>query len=158
MITGAALWPIMTAISSQLATRTHRYASALPTMPPTPGSKKPSSRAAWELEFWGSWGIWSNHEVLECWGKPSCVWTPPELFAFLCSHWVRMIPSLAYCTFLLAVGLSRIFLLAHFPHQVLGGLITGEQLGPQGGPGGASGSGRTSIGSSLRTVDPRVPL
>ncbi|XP_032704972.1 glucose-6-phosphatase 3 isoform X1 [Lontra canadensis] len=68
MITGAALWPIMTAISSQLATRTH-------------------------------------------------------------SHWVRMIPSLAYCTFLLAVGLSRIFLLAHFPHQVLGGLITGAVLG-----------------------------
>lgn len=31
MITGAALWPIMTAVSSQLATRTHRYTSALPT-------------------------------------------------------------------------------------------------------------------------------
>nr|XP_044600701.1 glucose-6-phosphatase 3 isoform X2 [Equus asinus] len=63
MITGAALWPIMTAISSQMATRTH-------------------------------------------------------------SRWVRMIPSLAYITFLLAVGLSRVFLLAHFPHQVLAGLIT----------------------------------
>ncbi|KAF6093846.1 glucose-6-phosphatase catalytic subunit 3 [Phyllostomus discolor] len=68
MITGAALWPIMTAISSQVATRTH-------------------------------------------------------------SRWVRMIPSLTYCTFLLAVGLSRIFLLAHFPHQVLAGLITGAVLG-----------------------------
>lgn len=75
MITGAALWPIMTAISSQMATRTH-------------------------------------------------------------SRWVRVIPSLAYCTFLLAVGLSRVFLLAHFPHQVLAGLITGEQLGRQGGPRG----------------------
>lgn len=42
-------------------------------------------------------------------------------------------PSLAYCTFLLAVGLSRIFILAHFPHQVLAGLITGEQLGQWGG-------------------------
>lgn len=31
MITGAALWPIMTAISSQVATRTHRYAWALST-------------------------------------------------------------------------------------------------------------------------------
>lgn len=31
MITGAALWPIMTAISSQMATRTHRYTLALPT-------------------------------------------------------------------------------------------------------------------------------
>lgn len=38
-------------------------------------------------------------------------------------------PSLAYCTFLLAVGLSRIFILAHFPHQVLAGLITGAVLG-----------------------------
>lgn len=47
-----------------------------------------------------------------------------------------MIPSLAYITFLLAVGLSRVFLLAHFPHQVLAGLITGEQLGQQGGPSG----------------------
>ncbi|VFV37614.1 glucose-6-phosphatase 3-like [Lynx pardinus] len=68
MITGAALWPIMTAISSQVATRAH-------------------------------------------------------------SRWVRVIPSLAYCTFLLAVGLSRVFLLAHFPHQVLAGLITGAALG-----------------------------
>ncbi|XP_015995170.2 glucose-6-phosphatase 3 isoform X1 [Rousettus aegyptiacus] len=68
MITGAALWPIMTAISSQVASRAH-------------------------------------------------------------SRWVRMMPSLVYCTFLLAVGLSRIFLLAHFPHQVLSGLITGAVLG-----------------------------
>lgn len=68
MITGAALWPIMTALSSQVSTRAR-------------------------------------------------------------SHWIRAIPSLAYCTFLLAVGLSRIFLLAHFPHQVLVGLITGAILG-----------------------------
>ncbi|PNI17620.1 G6PC3 isoform 5, partial [Pan troglodytes] len=45
------------------------------------------------------------------------------------SRWVRVMPSLAYCTFLLAVGLSRIFILAHFPHQVLAGLITGAVLG-----------------------------
>lgn len=31
MITGAALWPIMTAISSQVASRAHRYILALPT-------------------------------------------------------------------------------------------------------------------------------
>lgn len=31
MITGAALWPIMTAISSQVASRAHRYTLALPT-------------------------------------------------------------------------------------------------------------------------------
>ncbi|XP_059125733.1 glucose-6-phosphatase 3 [Peromyscus eremicus] len=68
MVTGAALWPVMTAISSQVASRSH-------------------------------------------------------------SPWVRAIPSLAYCTFLLAVGLSRVFLLAHFPHQVLAGLISGAALG-----------------------------
>ncbi|KAM7334380.1 glucose-6-phosphatase 3 [Alexandromys fortis] len=68
MITGAALWPIMTAISSRVASRSR-------------------------------------------------------------SPWVRVIPGLAYCTFLLAVGLSRVFLLAHFPHQVLGGLISGAVLG-----------------------------
>lgn len=45
------------------------------------------------------------------------------------SRWVRVMPSLAYCIFLLAVGVSRIFLLAHFPHQVLAGLITGAVLG-----------------------------
>ncbi|XP_036612822.1 glucose-6-phosphatase 3 isoform X2 [Trichosurus vulpecula] len=45
------------------------------------------------------------------------------------SHWMKLIPSLAYSTFLLAVGLSRIFILAHFPHQVLGGLIAGALLG-----------------------------
>ncbi|XP_001374565.1 glucose-6-phosphatase 3 [Monodelphis domestica] len=45
------------------------------------------------------------------------------------SRWMKLIPSLAYSTFLLAVGLSRIFILAHFPHQVLGGLIAGALLG-----------------------------
>lgn len=68
MITGAALWPIMIAISSQVASQTR-------------------------------------------------------------SPWVRVIPGLAYCTFLLAVGLSRVFLLAHFPHQVLAGLLAGVVLG-----------------------------
>lgn len=64
-------------------------------------------------------------------------WTSLEPFvSLLSSPWVRVIPSLAYCTFLLAVGLSRVFLLAHFPHQVLAGLISGEQLGQKGGPRG----------------------
>ncbi|XP_055982605.1 glucose-6-phosphatase 3 [Sorex fumeus] len=68
MITGAALWPIMTAVSSHVATQTNRY-------------------------------------------------------------WPRMMPLLAYCVFLLAIGMSRIFLLAHFPHQVLTGSIIGAALG-----------------------------
>lgn len=65
--------------------------------------------------------------------KAKACWTSLELFvSLLSSPWVRVIPGLAYCTFLLAVGLSRVFLLAHFPHQVLAGLLAGEQLGAKG--------------------------
>lgn len=70
------------------------------------------------------------------WEAELCLDIPWAVCLCLCSRWVRMIPSLAYCTFLLAVGLSRIFLLAHFPHQVLAGLVTGEQLGQPDGPRG----------------------
>ena len=129
MITGAALWPIMTAISSQVATRAHRYtwAQVVPWSGEGRGSGTldPKDPATEQL---GSWNSGDPGHL--CCGKPSCVWTSPGPFAsVLCSRWVRMMPSLAYCTFLLAVGLSRIFLLAHFPHQVLAGLITGERLG-----------------------------
>ncbi|XP_056433774.1 glucose-6-phosphatase 3 [Gadus chalcogrammus] len=39
------------------------------------------------------------------------------------------LPYLLYITLLVAVGLSRIFILAHFPHQVVAGSITGFILG-----------------------------
>lgn len=132
MITGAALWPIMTAISSQVAPRAHRYTWALPTSGGRGnGTLDPKDQAEGQL------GSWSSEDLGHlCCGKLSCVWTPPGPFASLFSRWVRVMPSLAYCTFLLAVGLSRIFLLAHFPHQVLAGLITGEQLRQQDGPRG----------------------
>ncbi|XP_014814457.1 PREDICTED: glucose-6-phosphatase 3 [Calidris pugnax] len=42
---------------------------------------------------------------------------------------VKMSPFGAYVLLLLAVGLSRIFVLAHFPHQVVGGILTGAVLG-----------------------------
>lgn len=48
MITGAALWP-MTAISSQMATRAHRYTLASPTSGGgvmVPWTQKPCSRVA----------------------------------------------------------------------------------------------------------------
>ncbi|XP_035468288.2 glucose-6-phosphatase 3 [Scophthalmus maximus] len=38
-------------------------------------------------------------------------------------------PYLFYVSMLLAIGLSRIFILAHFPHQVVAGSITGFILG-----------------------------
>ncbi|XP_075631539.1 glucose-6-phosphatase 3 isoform X2 [Balearica regulorum gibbericeps] len=42
---------------------------------------------------------------------------------------VRLSPCGAYALFLLAVGLSRVFVLAHFPHQVVGGILAGVVLG-----------------------------
>ncbi|XP_062994770.1 glucose-6-phosphatase 3 isoform X2 [Elgaria multicarinata webbii] len=42
---------------------------------------------------------------------------------------MKAAPLNAYLLLLLAVGLSRIFILAHFPHQVLGGIVAGISLG-----------------------------
>ncbi|NXK01272.1 G6PC3 phosphatase, partial [Corythaixoides concolor] len=42
---------------------------------------------------------------------------------------LRLCPFGAYALLLLAVGLSRVFVLAHFPHQVLGGILAGAALG-----------------------------
>ncbi|KAM8795385.1 glucose-6-phosphatase 3 [Eudromia elegans] len=42
---------------------------------------------------------------------------------------LRLGPFAAYALLLLAVGLSRIFILAHFPHQVVGGILAGAALG-----------------------------
>ncbi|XP_028559177.2 glucose-6-phosphatase 3 [Podarcis muralis] len=42
---------------------------------------------------------------------------------------VKAGPFTAYLVFLLAVGLSRIYILAHFPHQVVGGILTAIILG-----------------------------
>ncbi|XP_009083291.1 PREDICTED: glucose-6-phosphatase 3, partial [Acanthisitta chloris] len=68
MITGAALWPLITALTAQVSSHTQ-------------------SRA------------------------------------------LRMIPFLAYSLFMVAMGLSRIFVLAHFPHQVATGILAGAALG-----------------------------
>ncbi|NWY51021.1 G6PC3 phosphatase, partial [Chionis minor] len=42
---------------------------------------------------------------------------------------VKLSPFGAYALLQLAVGLSRIFVLAHFPHQVVSGLLAGAALG-----------------------------
>nr|XP_025976799.1 glucose-6-phosphatase 3 [Dromaius novaehollandiae] len=42
---------------------------------------------------------------------------------------VKLTPFAAYALLLLAVGLSRVFVLAHFPHQVVGGILAGAALG-----------------------------
>ncbi|KAM9837582.1 glucose-6-phosphatase 3 [Aulostomus maculatus] len=45
------------------------------------------------------------------------------------SRLLSAVPRLLYVLLLVAVGLSRIFILAHFPHQVIAGSITGFILG-----------------------------
>ncbi|XP_069642690.1 glucose-6-phosphatase 3 [Haliaeetus albicilla] len=42
---------------------------------------------------------------------------------------VNLTPFGAYTLLQLAVGLSRVFVLAHFPHQVVGGILAGTALG-----------------------------
>ncbi|NXE85390.1 G6PC3 phosphatase, partial [Cochlearius cochlearius] len=42
---------------------------------------------------------------------------------------VKLSPVGAYALLLLAVGLSRVFVLAHFPHQVVIGILAGAALG-----------------------------
>ncbi|NXG43225.1 G6PC3 phosphatase, partial [Psilopogon haemacephalus] len=42
---------------------------------------------------------------------------------------LKLIPFGAYILLLVAVGLSRIFVLAHFPHQVVSGILAGAALG-----------------------------
>lgn len=42
---------------------------------------------------------------------------------------IAAVPYLFYVALLIAVGLSRIYILAHFPHQVVAGSITGLSLG-----------------------------
>ncbi|NXR00238.1 G6PC3 phosphatase, partial [Sagittarius serpentarius] len=42
---------------------------------------------------------------------------------------VNLTPFGAYALLQLAVGLSRVFVLAHFPHQVVGGILAGAALG-----------------------------
>ncbi|NWR61674.1 G6PC3 phosphatase, partial [Bucorvus abyssinicus] len=46
---------------------------------------------------------------------------------------MKLVPFGAYTLLQLAVGLSRVFILAHFPHQVVAGVLTGE-LGNTGAP------------------------
>ncbi|XP_023798411.1 glucose-6-phosphatase 3 [Cyanistes caeruleus] len=45
------------------------------------------------------------------------------------SRLLRLVPFLAYILLLVAMGLSRIFVLAHFPHQVVTGSLAGMALG-----------------------------
>ncbi|XP_072229344.1 glucose-6-phosphatase 3 [Leuresthes tenuis] len=52
-----------------------------------------------------------------------------SLYARTHSVMISATPYLLYVGMLVAVGISRIFILAHFPHQVIAGSITGFILG-----------------------------
>ncbi|XP_067869424.1 glucose-6-phosphatase 3 isoform X1 [Heterodontus francisci] len=56
-----------------------------------------------------------------------------RLSAFIYGHTrsslAKNVPIVLYIVMLLAIGISRIFILAHFPHQVLAGIVTGAVLG-----------------------------
>lgn len=56
-----------------------------------------------------------------------------SLTAWLSQHskrWVVLaVPFTVYLLLQLVVGISRIFILAHFPHQVIGGILVGTGLG-----------------------------
>ncbi|KAM6964341.1 glucose-6-phosphatase 3 [Tautogolabrus adspersus] len=56
-------------------------------------------------------------------------WLGSFLYSRTHSVVVSAVPYLLYVLMLVAVGLSRIFILAHFPHQVIAGSITGFILG-----------------------------
>ncbi|NXF14216.1 G6PC3 phosphatase, partial [Smithornis capensis] len=60
---------------------------------------------------------------------PLVVELTAEIFIHTQRRVLRMIPFLAYTLFLVAMGLSRIFVLAHFPHQVVTGVLAGAALG-----------------------------
>lgn len=72
-------------------------------------------------------------------------------------YWLRVMPQLIYCAFILAIGLSRVFLLAHFPHQILTGAIIGEHKGDGVETEGAHGS-EGAVSSSCPTATPSPHL
>lgn len=55
--------------------------------------------------------------------KSKCI--RASLFLCTSSVVIAAVPYLLYVAMLVAVGISRIFILAHFPHQVVAGSITG---------------------------------
>lgn len=99
----------------------------------------------WRQQSGGSWcphwghlctyaltGMPISNKQICCFGFENARnWRISELFLneylFLCGSSVVLsaAPYLLYVVMLVAVGISRIFILAHFPHQVIAGSITG---------------------------------
>ncbi|KAM6897086.1 glucose-6-phosphatase 3 [Xenentodon cancila] len=93
-------------ISSQ--PKVHQFESTCETGPGSPSGHAMVTAAAWWV-------------VVSSLGSFLYQWTHSVV--------VSSAPFVAYVALLVAVGLSRIFILAHFPHQVIAGVITGLILG-----------------------------
>lgn len=77
--------------------------------------------------FWGEGGAPQGSFCWAGWGTQLWLLWDPLTQLTSSSLMLKLIPFSAYTLLLLAVGLSRVFVLAHFPHQVLGGIVAGEQ-------------------------------
>ncbi|XP_061564263.1 glucose-6-phosphatase 3 [Cololabis saira] len=88
--------------------KVHQYPSTCETGPGSPSGHAMVTAAVWwvVVSSLGSYLYYHTHNVV-----------------------VSAAPYVVYVGLLVAVGLSRIFILAHFPHQVIAGTITGSILG-----------------------------
>ncbi|XP_041714867.1 glucose-6-phosphatase 3 isoform X2 [Coregonus clupeaformis] len=86
----------------------HQFASTCETGPGSPSGHAMVTAAVW-------WVMASSLGSL--------------LYSYTRSVLLSAVPYLLYLLGLVAVGLSRIFILAHFPHQVIAGSLTGFILG-----------------------------
>ena len=98
MVTAAVWWVIVSAVGTWLHSRTRRWGYVFDT-----------SRMRTLFQ--------SFHVPLN-----AC----PHVCLLSSSALLSSAPYLLYAALLVAVGLSRIFILAHFPHQVVAGSVTGR--------------------------------
>ncbi|XP_077047117.1 glucose-6-phosphatase 3 isoform X1 [Agelaius phoeniceus] len=73
------------------------------------------------------------------------------------SRLLRLVPFLLYLLLLVAMGLSRIFVLAHFPHQVISGSLAGSLLPADGSGAAPERAGPARIGHSRGAGPGLVP-
>ncbi|CAB1338372.1 unnamed protein product [Coregonus sp. 'balchen'] len=85
----------------------HQFASTCETGPGSPSGHAMVTAAVW-------WVMASSLGSL--------------LYSYTRSVLLSAVPYLLYLLGLVAVGLSRIFILAHFPHQVIAGSLTGQKV------------------------------
>ncbi|XP_060112176.1 glucose-6-phosphatase 3 [Heteronotia binoei] len=101
-------WVLESAYSSHREVSLHQFPASCETGPGSPSGHCMITGAA----------LWPLVTTLSAWSSQHSK-----------SRVMKAVPFTVYLLLLLAVGLSRIFILAHFPHQVLGGILAGIILG-----------------------------